>query len=322
MPIQTRTNHRRDLTFAREFGAAVGGKYDRVIGFNKLPDLDVLYCADPSVHDKKRSWWARLTPRHAAQMFLERACFGKRSRTRVLLLSQASASSYRRHWNTPVERIAVLPPVVDPSRRRGHLRTFEYRTSARQTLGLPLGATIWLWIGTKPHKKGLDRVVDALRHYPDSLLAILGVEADSAEGMRIAPHVERANVGDRVRFLGYREDVPDAMSAADLLVHPARLDVTGQVILEALINGLPVITSEVCGFAQFVNDAAAGILIREPFDKSEFERALDEMMSPSRLASYSRNGISYGLNHLRMDGLESAADIIEGRRPVASRNFG
>ena len=140
--------------------------------------------------------------------------------------------------------------------------------------------------------------------------------------MRIAPHVERANVGDRVRFLGYREDVPDAMSAADLLVHPARLDVTGQVILEALINGLPVITSEVCGFAQFVNDAAAGILIREPFDKSEFERALDEMMSPSRLASYSRNGISYGLNHLRMDGLESAADIIEGRRPVASRNFG
>ena len=46
-----------------------------------------------------------------------------------------------------------------------------------------------------------------------------------------------------MRFLGFREDIPELMAAADVLVHPSRLDVTGQVILEAIVNGLPAVVT-------------------------------------------------------------------------------
>jgi UDP-glucose:(heptosyl)LPS alpha-1,3-glucosyltransferase len=103
------------------------------------------------------------------------------------------------------------------------------------------------------------------------------------------------------------------MSAADLLVHPTRLDVTGQVVLEAVVNGLPAVTSELCGFATHVREAGAGIVLSEPYKQTEFEDALRTAMSPTRLASFSQNGIHYGMHRLAIIGLLAAADIIEGK---------
>jgi UDP-glucose:(heptosyl)LPS alpha-1,3-glucosyltransferase len=313
LPIAAFTNHGRDLAFARSFRAAVQGRFDRVIGFNKLLDLELLYCADPSVHDKRRNWLVRAMPRHRGQLRLEEACFAPASRTHILALSQASADSYRRHWNTPADRFSVLPPVIDPARHRPHLRTPEHRESARRALGLPVGRPLWLWVGTKPETKGLDRVIAALQRMPEMFLMVLGVEAGSAEGSRAWPGIQRARVTDRVRFLGYRDDVPEIMAAADLLVHPTRLDVTGQVVLEAAINGLPVVTSELCGFARYLREAGAGVVLSEPYTQSEFEDAIRVAMSPPQLALFSQNGIHYGMHRLPMIGLLVAADIIEGK---------
>jgi UDP-glucose:(heptosyl)LPS alpha-1,3-glucosyltransferase len=318
LPVEAGTNHGRDLAFSKSFRAAVEGRFDRVVGFNKLLDLELLYCADPSVHDKHRSWLVRAMPRHRAQLRLEGACFGPASRTLILALSQASADGYRRHWNTPADRFRILPPVIDPGRHRPHLRTHEQRESTRRALGLPLGRPIWLWVATKPETKGLDRVIAALQGMPETFLVVLGVEAGSAEGRRVWPQIQRTRVSDRVRFLGYRDDVPEVMAAADLLVHPTRLDVTGQVVLEAVVNGLPVVTSELCGFATHVREAAAGIVLSEPYKQIEFEDALRAAMSPTQLASFSQNGIHYGMHRLSMIGLLVAADLIEGKTVPAA----
>jgi UDP-glucose:(heptosyl)LPS alpha-1,3-glucosyltransferase len=313
LPVGSLTNHGRDLAFAERFNAAVRGRFERVVGFNKLLDLDLLYCADPSVHSKRRKWWLRAMPRHRVQLRLEAACFEPASQTRILALSETLADSYGRHWGTASDRFTILPPAIDPSRYRPHLRTPKHRDSARRALGLPLGRTVWLWVGTKPHTKGLDRVIAAVQRTPDVLLAVLGVEPDSAEGHRAWPQIQRSRVHDRVHFLGYRDDVPRIMAAADLLVHPARVDTTGQVILEAIVNGLPTITSEVCGYARYVREAGAGIVVLEPWMQCEFEAALREAMSPARLALFSQNGIDYGKDCLAKMGLQVAADAIEGK---------
>ena len=313
LPVVAFSNHGRDLVFARKFRAAVEGQFDRVVGFNKLIDLDLLYCADPSVHDKRRSWLLKAMPRHQVQLRLEKACFAPTSRTKILALSQASADSYRRYWHTSADQFTVLPPVIDPARHRPHLRTLEHRESTRRALNLSPDRPIWLWVATKPETKGLDRVISALQRMPEAFLLVLGVESGSGEGRRVWPRIQRAHLSDRVRFLGYRDDVPEIMAAADLLVHPARLDVTGQVVLEAVVNGLPVVTSEICGFARYVREAGAGIVFSEPYNQTEFEDALRTAMSPARLALFSQNGIHYGMHHMPMIGLVVAADIIEGK---------
>jgi UDP-glucose:(heptosyl)LPS alpha-1,3-glucosyltransferase len=86
-----------------------------------------------------------------------------------------------------------------------------------------------------------------------------------------------------VSFLGGRADVPDLLLAGDLLVHPAYHENTGTVLLEAIVSGLPVLTVDVCGYAHYVNDAQAGMVMPSPFQQMSFNAALEKMLlSPER----------------------------------------
>ncbi len=70
---------------------------------------------------------------------------------------------------------------------------------------------------------------------PDARLVIIG-EGVELENLKAA-------AGDRVRFLGYREDARDFFQAFDLFVCPSRVEYFGRVCLEALDGGVPVITT-------------------------------------------------------------------------------
>ena len=311
LAVQAFSNHGMDFEFANQFEAAVTGRFDRVVGFNKLFGLDMLYCADPPVHTKRRSLLARSLPRHRVQMTLEAACFAPKARTHILALTQASADSYREHWGTAAERFTVLPPGINPKRRRPELRLGGQRELARASLQLGDAQCVWLWIGAQPHTKGLDRVIAALPTAPEAVLLTAGVAPDS-EGARSAlAQAQRLGVAHRIRFLGYREDVPVVMAAADVLVHPARYDTTGQVILEAVVNGLPAVVTSVCGFAEHVRSGEAGILLPEPFVQADLTAAIARASDPISGAVFSRNGVRYGADPRLTSGLDVAADLIE-----------
>ena len=64
------------------------------------------------------------------------------------------------------------------------------------------------------------------------------------------------------------------MSAADLLLHPAVQEAAGIVLLEAVVAGLPVLTTEVCGYAGYINAAQCGVVIPEPFEQENLNTAL------------------------------------------------
>jgi UDP-glucose:(heptosyl)LPS alpha-1,3-glucosyltransferase len=105
------------------------------------------------------------------------------------------------------------------------------------------------------------------------------------------------------------------MAAADLLVHPARLDTTGTVILEAIVNGLPVIATAVCGFSVHVSRADAGIVLPEPFQQRALADALAGAEDQVFRSHWTGNAIAYGADPELYRGLERAADaIVKGRR--------
>ena len=64
------------------------------------------------------------------------------------------------------------------------------------------------------------------------------------------------------------------MLGADLLVHPARNEAAGAVLLEALVAGLPVVVTDICGYAQHVKAARAGILLPAPFSQEQLDRVV------------------------------------------------
>jgi glycosyltransferase involved in cell wall biosynthesis len=310
LPVRAYTNHRLDLNFAKRFAAASGNGFDRVVGFNKLAGLDFYYCGDPSILERGRSVLVRALPRHRAQTMLERETFGPLQRTQILALTKSSAESYRRNWRTPEYRITVLQPSIDPTRQRPDLRSAEHRAAVRAQLGLAENHTVWLWVGAQAHVKGLDRALAALQSAPDTILLVAGVEPDSKDAVLAGRALRKPG---SVRFLGFREDIPDLMAAADVLVHPSRLDVTGQVILEAIVNGLPAVVTGLCGFAEHVETSGAGIVLPEPFSQAALDAALARLRDRALAESMSLAGIRYGRETAPLSGLDQAADVIEGR---------
>ena len=79
-----------------------------------------------------------------------------------------------------------------------------------------------------------------------------------------------------------------------LLVHPARKEAGGLVLLEALSQGLPVIASEECGYAQYVAEAKAGEIVPNTDDPKELVKALEDMLNDeSKLLECSRNAVEF-----------------------------
>ncbi|MDC7983449.1 glycosyltransferase family 4 protein, partial [Rhodoplanes sp. TEM] len=294
LPAPGRTNHGVQAAFADRVAAVAGG-FDAVVGFNKMPGLDLLYCADPSIAARiARSPWLALLPRYRAFRALEAGAFAPGRRTRLVLLARPQAEAYRAAWGTEPARISVLPPTVAAARRRPELRRDGTRERLRASLGLGT-ETAWLTIGVQPSTKGLDRTVAALAGRPEARLLVAGLAATDRAARDVIGLARRHGVAERILWLGHREDVPAVMAAADLLVHPARLDTTGTVILEAVVNGLPVIASGVCGYAEHVTAAGAGLVLPEPFAADAFAAALATAADPARRAVWSDGGGAYGV---------------------------
>jgi UDP-glucose:(heptosyl)LPS alpha-1,3-glucosyltransferase len=210
----------------------------------------------------------------------------------------------------------LLPPTVDRLRARP-APTAEARAAARQALDLRGDGPVWLWIGLQPKTKGLDRALAALAAIPAARLIVSGLDPQSRAGAAAVRDASRLGVGGRVTWLGFASEaqLAGAMAAADLLVHPSRADVTGTVILEAMAGGLPVVTTEVCGYGEHVVAADAGVVLGEPFGPAALQRALSGA-APEILAAWSANAAAYAARDDLFSGLDRAADLILKASPA------
>ncbi|NEW86358.1 glycosyltransferase [Rhodopseudomonas sp. WA056] len=311
LPVSAWSNHGRDLRFA-EAAAQRKRDFDRLVGFGKLIDLDVLYCADGCDRARPARWSDRFTARRRVKLDLEAASFAPGRPTQCLLLSRDQLDDFARAWGTEPERLTLMPPTIDRARRHPEFRADGTRERMRDELGVAGDATVWLAVAAHPLTKGLDRAVAALAGFPEARLVVAGVAEGSKQGRLMRRLAGAANVSDRIILLGMRRDIPELMAGADLLIHPARVDTTGTVILEAVVNGLPVIATAVCGYSVHVAAAQAGVVLPEPFGPGNLNEALRQASAPACRAEWSRNGAGYGAGHDLYSGLDRAADIMVG----------
>jgi UDP-glucose:(heptosyl)LPS alpha-1,3-glucosyltransferase len=101
------------------------------------------------------------------------------------------------------------------------------------------------------------------------------------------------------------------MQGADILLHPSVHESAGMVLLEAIVAGLPVLTTANCGYAFHVERAEAGIVCPEPFEQSRLNAALVYMLEGDRSA-WTLHGIQYGQQHNLYSMPEAAAAILLG----------
>lgn len=308
-------NHARNTSFYRKVKPHLrDGAFDAVIGFNKMPGLDIYYGADYCYVGRATPRYSRLyrlTPRYHHFHTFERAVFGLQSQTNILSLSEREKTVYQQFYGTPDHRFHLLPPTLDKTRRR----TFDshaMRSKVRGDLGISSDQHLLLFVGSGFKTKGLDRAINALASLPTALrsqcrLFVIGQD-NASYFERLAANLA---LQDNVRFLGGRDDIPELLSAGDLMIHPAYSENTGTVLLEAITSGLPVLTTDVCGYAPHIEKANAGVVLKSPFSQARLDQQLVSMLQSSQRAVWSANGLAYGENLDLYQMPETAATVIE-----------
>ncbi len=316
VPVDRWTNHGAYRAYARWVAADLAARrVAAVVGFNKMPGLDLYYAADPCFADKARRHWAgflyRCTGRCRQLSALERAVFEPGAKTVTLAITQAQIDAFRTHYGTSGQRFRLLPPGLGKDRRRP-ADAAAIRSGFRRRFGLGDDEPLLLLVGSGFVTKGLDRALRALAGLPPALrkTRLFAVGEDNPKPfLRLA---RKLGVAARVRLLPGSDDVVRFLLGADLLLHPAYSESGGIVLLEAAIAGLPVIATQACGFAHHIEQADAGLVIAEPFDQGRLDQTVAAaLLDPSRRAAWAANGIRYGEREALFDMPKRAADSIE-----------
>ncbi len=143
------------------------------------------------------------------------------------------------------------------------------RTAVRQSLGVNDRDTVILMVGRLVAEKGYPELFEAMQTV-DAVLWVAGDRLPSDHASAIDGWIERIDadpvLSRRVRLLGYRDDVPDLMAAADMFTLPSHREGMPRSIAEAMLCGLPVVATDIRGSREEVVDGETGILVpvRDP----------------------------------------------------------
>lgn len=312
VPVTGWTATARRANFARYVSSQVRTRHDRVIGFNRMPGLDFYFAADTCFAERawrQHGWWYRYTPRARQYLAFERAVFGAEAQTRALLLSPMQRSDYQRWYHTPDVRLIDLPPGISREHRAAADAAY-LRAEFRREFGIGDDELLVLQVGSGFRTKGVERSLTALAALSEEVKCktryfLVGRDAPD----KWLARATSLGLGNNVRIFPPRDDIRRFMQGADLLLHPSRNESAGMVLLEAVVAGLPVLTTANCGYAFHVHNAQAGHVCEEPFVQATLNQQLLAMLQADR-AAWRANGIRYGQSEALYDMPEAAAAVL------------
>ena len=165
-------NHARSKRFVAKLQKTlIAQPYDLVVGFNKMPGLDVYYAADTCFQIKaqeKRKAWYRFTPRYRHLLAYEKAVFSPNVTTQVLMIAKAQQAEFMECYATQPERFHLLPPGIARDRIAPD-NFLDIRQRARDGLAVKENEFLTLLVGSGFKTKGLDRILIGIAALPAAI---------------------------------------------------------------------------------------------------------------------------------------------------------
>ena len=281
-----RSNHARMTQFADAFRRRLTKKdFDVSVAMSRIPGADFYFAADVCM----KVYWSnlhsafalRFNPRYAAYLRLERAVLAPPSATRIACIAPAQMRDYAAAYGTEPERMFLLPPGMDPACRRP-ADAGDIRKAMRGKLGAAPDDTVILLVSNSVYNKGTDRAIAAAGALPEDRKKTI-----------------------RLWIVG---KLPERELRAMLFLHPARNESAGSALIESLAAGTPVVTTEICGFAHFVQEAN-GTVLSGPFEQDALVRMLEGLLPvPDGLR---RRTLAYAEQQDFCSRAKAFADILE-----------
>lgn len=192
-------------------------------------------------------------------------------------ITRAVKNSYVHHLGLPDDKITVIPRGRNGARLGAP--SSVRRARARLALGVASDMELAVVVGRQEHQKGHVHLLRAAawlaRSRPQLQTLIAGREGN--ETVRLRALHQRLGLGDRVRFLGNRDDVPELLAAADLFVFPSLYEGLGGALIEAMALGLPIVCSDLPALREVVEEGGNADLV-EPADPESLAAAIATLL--------------------------------------------
>lgn len=295
LPVKALSNYGKNRRYYKLAKKALSeNPVDRVVGFNKMPGLDVYYAADDCYAERitGRSWFYKVLPRTRANLEYEEAVFARGNPTKLLMLTKTQVGDFTKQYGTEADRFILLPSGAPRNLLRAEERK-NLREKVRAQHGIQDDEFMLLQVGSNFKLKGVERTIRAVAALPENVrnkakLFVLGSD-DNQPFIKLAEELEIKN---NVFFLGGRKDVFDFMTASDLLLHPSQRESAGLVIVEALATDLPAVVTDTCGYSYHIRDSGAGIVLDSPFSQEQFGASVGNILQTPGLLKRMRGDAS------------------------------
>ncbi len=135
---------------------------------------------------------------------------------------------------------------------------------ARDSFDTPVDQPLILAAGRLHVNKGFDILLQALKQVPDTILWLAGSGPEEKSLKQLCSDL---GLNERVRFLGWRNDVTALMRTADLFVCPSRHEGLGSIVVESWAHDCPIIATNSQGPGELIDDGQTGLVT--PVDEVE-----------------------------------------------------
>ena len=182
----------------------------------------------------------------------------------------------KKHTFTPV--IKHIDGIgVDFSNREGVIP----REEKRAQLNIATDDILVLSVGELQKRKNHQAIIRAIAklNKPYIKYAICG-QGELEEQLKKL--VSSLKLDNQVFFLGYRQDIPEIMNACDIFAHPSIREGLGLASLEAMASGLPLVTSDVQGVPDYVENGITGYMC-SPMDIDAYAENLNKLIEDRML---------------------------------------
>jgi UDP-glucose:(heptosyl)LPS alpha-1,3-glucosyltransferase len=228
-----------------------------------------------------------LNPYHRLILAIERIIFKGRRFKRVLAISALVKRNIIDNYGVDGSLIDVIYNGVDTEKFTPENRAL-HRADVRREHAIGPEEFVALFVGSDFERKGVRYLLSAAAKVLKPLVILI---VGRGRGEKYAVFAGR----QRVIFTGPRRDVHRYYAAADAFVFPTLYEPFGNVHLEALASGLPVITTAQSGAAEIIEDGVNGFTASAPEDLDAIRRGIEALMEPEARAAMSENARSTAL---------------------------
>lgn len=178
------------------------------------------------------------------------------------------------------------------------------QAAARESLGLPLETPVVGWFGRLNYQKDPITFVRASRivaaKLPEVRFVMCGsdpLEEDLSH--KVHDLIRELQLGDYIRFLGFRDDLPLVFRAVDCVMHSSRYEGMGRLVCEALLCDRPVAATNVDGVREVIVSGQRGGLLVAPEDPNALAKAtLTLLQDPALARALASSGRKWVEEHL------------------------